>query len=247
MSIEESEFVNQLLLDFFERIRNVSAAIFVLLIAWIVVTGWIIDFLRRVLGDRVVTIFFLFGGVMHSYWHIFVARLLGYNVRHVFIVVWGQNDISAISFTLSDGRTPGKIRDAFLIGYAPIMNLLLIYALVIFRPMIRDNLIEAVPPIDRIWWFIIVNLSLVGLPDINDLILPIESLFVNYPFFAFECIWGFFFGVFLYSNLDSLFVTFLLFIYSLAVLYTESGSSFLTRREKRILEPWEEFIDRVDT
>jgi hypothetical protein len=95
--------------------------------------------------------------------------------------------------------------------------------------------------------FVIINLIFVGLPDINDLVLPLESLLVNYPFFMFEVIWGFFFGVFLYSNMDAFFVTFLLLIYSLAVLYLESGRSFLTRRDRRIPDPWERLVARGDT
>jgi len=247
MTQADSEFINQLLLDFFEILRNSFVIIFILLIGWIIVSRIIINVLRSIFGETFVTFFFFFGGIMHSYWHIFAAKLLGYNVRHTFTIVWQRDDISSMGIALSDGRTPGKIRNAFLIGYAPIMNFLLIIVLAFFRLMIRDTLIESVPPINWVWTFIFVNLLFVGLPDITDLILPIESLFVNYPFFAFEVIWGFFFGVFLYSIMDALLVTFLLSIYFLAAIYAESGSTFLTRQEKRILEPWEILLSKSES
>ncbi|MHA1912407.1 MAG: hypothetical protein ACTSYA_12020 [Candidatus Kariarchaeaceae archaeon] len=245
MAMDESQLISDSIFTFLTTLTRNFLWFFAILMFFNIC----MEFARRAAPNfhRILRIIFFFGGMMHSYWHIFAARLLGYHVNFNFLVVWNQQDVSAFGITLNRNRQPGNLKDAFLIGYAPSINLLIIAGLLALWPLMEENQEIIPPPILWIWAFILLSLFLFGTPDVTDLLLPLEALMVYYPFLVFELIWGFFFGIFLFANMDVRFATFLLLIYSIAVLYVESGSSFLIRREKRVSEPWERFIARVDT
>ncbi|MCG3217512.1 MAG: hypothetical protein KAR35_00815 [Candidatus Heimdallarchaeota archaeon] len=249
MSPTSSEIIYDLLFNTFKDFFGNFAVIFILLITWTLIPWLIVGSLRKISYtlEQFFRTFFFFGGIMHSYWHIFAARLLGYNVRHGFNIMWNRDEISSIGITLNDGSSPGRVRNAFLIGYAPILNVVIIIGLFIVHPIMKEYIVQYVPPVDIIWSYVLLSLFLYGLPDMTDLVLPIEAFLVNYPFFAFELIWGFFFGLFLYSTMDPMFVTFLMLIYLLAASYAESGSSFLTRKKTRISEPWEILLSKSES
>ncbi len=179
------------------------------------------DMLRDWLfGDLVkyLNVFFLPGSFFHQLFHSLAIRILGYDVSVVYSMNLVKGDYSA-------QRLRGELKNvwhAFLIGYAPLLNFLLVVLLITnnnqilyFYYLIGIN--------NGIWVniYLLIALIFFGLPDYGDQTLPFATITAHHGEFSILLFFGVFFlivGISVWGYLIPLinFALYLMFIIWLA-------------------------------
>lgn len=120
------------------------------------------------------------GSIMHNVWHVWMAKKLNIPMEQNVGFGYGW---SRVGITL-DGRLT-TLRDAILFFWAPLLNIPVIIVWVIPGMLLfqwLDTLINGTV-FYWIWFYVLISLTLYGLPDLNDLFNPFQITIVKTPEF----------------------------------------------------------------
>ena len=125
--------------------------------------------------------FLLFPGtIMHSVWRVFVLKKLNYSTEQVTSFSFGR-----IRFGIRIRQPFKSMRDSVLFFYAPALNVFVIIIWIMPGALLfewLDSLIGQTV-FYWIWFYILVSLTIMGLPSIWDLVAPLETSIVKTPEF----------------------------------------------------------------
>lgn len=163
---------------------SLGSIVLVIFIVWLVV-NLVISMLVElvpILKGIVASLEYIFlpGSLMHMVWHIFVLKKLNYKTEQVVSFGWGWSRAG-----ISIDASFKNMRDAMLFFYAPILNLPIIIAwvapgMILFQWL--DSLVEGTI-FYWIWLYVLLSMILFGLPDLPDIVNPLQISLVKTPEF----------------------------------------------------------------
>lgn len=137
--------------------------VFVLKLLFEIISEWLLKGLKKYLKW-----IFLPGSFMHTFSHALAIRFLGYDVRVNFHMSFTLDDMSSMSLS-------GDLKNtwhAFLIGFAPLLNIVVVLLLIQFHESCRIYF-EFInfPPGEWLIIYLKISFILFALPDFGDITL----------------------------------------------------------------------------
>ena len=111
--------------------------------------------------------FFFLGAVFHQLCHNIMSKLLGYEIMVIYSLDYSENYGRYLDKQIK------SIKDAFLIGYAPFLNIALIWLMILFHPTVKNHFLSIDFYVGTILYtYLLISMVFFSLPDFNDLLLP---------------------------------------------------------------------------
>ncbi|NHJ84639.1 MAG: hypothetical protein FK734_04210 [Asgard group archaeon] len=144
----------------------------------IVILVEIIPFLKGIVA--ILEFIMLPGSLMHMVWHVYALKKLNYPTEQVINFGWGWSRVGIRVL-----RPLKTLREGIIFFWAPLMNIPVIIGWIIPGAILfqwLDTLIDNTV-FYWIWLYVLVSLITFGLPDLADLVNPLQISIVKTPEF----------------------------------------------------------------
>lgn len=120
------------------------------------------------------------GSMMHMVWHVFALKKLNYKTSHIINFGWGWS-----RYGIKVNQPLKTLREGVIFFWSPLMNVFVIIGWVIPGMLLfqwLDTLINGTV-FYWIWFYVLFSLLIFGLPDLADIVAPLQITIIKTPEF----------------------------------------------------------------